>query len=169
LLTDGAHRAVALADLQPALVGKESAEASAQRVVALARVAGGADNATVLLAREATIHGTPADPTQAPRSVRVPGVMLLIALAFFVIASISVAIWWLSDSHLYLGTNSAGTVSLFAGAPQSIYGLPLHVTRKTYTVTANSLPTSVQHDLDHGLQVSSQIAADDFLREQIQH
>jgi len=169
LLTDGAHRAVALADLQPALAGKETAEASAQRVVALARVAGGADNATVLLAREATVHGSPADQAQAPRTARRPGVMLLIALAFFVIVTIGIIAWWLSDSHLYLGTNPGGTVALFAGAPQSVYGVPLHVTRKTYPIAAQSLPASVQRDLDHGLQVSSQIAADDFLREQILH
>jgi PPM family protein phosphatase len=169
LLTDGAHRSIALADLQPALAGKESAEASAQRVVALARVAGGVDNATVLLVREATVHGTAAEQAQAPRGMRVPMVVLLISLAFFVIATLSAIIWWVSDNHLYLGTNTAGTVSLFAGTPQSIYGLPLHVTRKTYPIAAHSLPTSVQHDLDQGLQVSSQIAADDFLREQTLH
>jgi protein phosphatase len=166
LLTDGAHRAVALADLQPALAGRETAEASAQRVVALARVAGGADNATVLLARDATIHGSPGDHAQTPRKPRVSMVMLLVALAFFILVTAGIVAWWLSDSHLYLGENSEGTVSLYAGAPQTIYGVPLHVMRKTYRVPAQSLPVSVQRDLDHGLSVSSQIAADDFLREQ---
>ncbi|HLN47280.1 MAG TPA: protein phosphatase 2C domain-containing protein [Magnetospirillaceae bacterium] len=168
LMTDGAHRAVPLADLQPALTNRDSADASAQRVVALARIAGGADNATVLLARDVTVHGSAADQARAPRR-RWPGVMLLIALALFVITTAGIIAWWFSDNHLYLGTDETGKVALFAGTPASFYGIPLHMTRKTYDVTAQSLPTAVQHDLDHGVQVVGQNAADDYLRTQPRH
>ena len=169
LLTDGAHRAVALADLQPALTSRETAEASAQRVIALARVAGGADNATVLLARDATVHGSPDQHVQPMRKSRKTAIMLAIALAFFVLAAVGVAVWWLSDNHLYLSTEPSGNVALYAGAPETVYGVPLHVTRKTYAVAARSLPPDVQADLARGLPVSGQSAADDYLRAQTAH
>ncbi|HEV2908121.1 MAG TPA: protein phosphatase 2C domain-containing protein [Candidatus Eremiobacteraceae bacterium] len=169
LLTDGAHRAVALADLQPALTNRDTADASAQRVVALARIAGGSDNATVLLARDVTLHGTPADRARAPKRPRIAGVTLLVALALFVIVTTGIIAWWISDSHLYLGTDPSGKVALYAGTPASFYGLPLHVTRKTYDVVAGSLPSSVQHDLERGVIVNDPNAADDFLRTQARH
>jgi len=166
LLTDGAHRSVPLADLQPALTKGDTADAAAQRVVALARIGGGADNATVLLARDATIHGSPAEQTRVPRRARHHAVMLLAALVLFVITTAGIIAWWLSDSHLYLGMDGSGKVALYAGTPANFYGLPLHVTRKTYDVAGNSLPPEVQRGLEHGLQVSGQAAADDFLRTQ---
>ncbi|MBV8171361.1 MAG: serine/threonine-protein phosphatase [Candidatus Eremiobacteraeota bacterium] len=166
LLTDGAHRAVPLADLQPALTKGETADASAQRVVALARIGGGADNATVLLARDATVHGSPAEHTRAPKRARPNRVMLLIAFLLFIVTTAGIIAWWLSDTHLYLGTDESGKVALYAGAPANFYGIPLHAMRKTYGVAADSLPSDVQRGLEHGLQVSSQAAADDFLRTQ---
>ncbi|MBV8081557.1 MAG: serine/threonine-protein phosphatase [Candidatus Eremiobacteraeota bacterium] len=169
LLTDGAHRAVPLAELQPALTGRDTADASAQRVVALARIGGGADNATVLLARDATVHGSAAEQPRAKRRVRVPAVMVYIAIALFVLTTIGIIAWWVSDTHLYLSTDQSGNVALYAGTPASFYGIPLHVTRKVYHIPAQSLPTDVQRDLSHGLQVSGPSAADDFLRTQTHH
>jgi PPM family protein phosphatase len=98
LLTDGAHRAVALADLQTALSGKDSAEAGAQRVVALARVGGAADNATVLLAREATAHGSPAEP-DTQRKSKVSTTTLLVWLGVVVAATAVLVIWWFAAGH----------------------------------------------------------------------
>ncbi|HME81404.1 MAG TPA: protein phosphatase 2C domain-containing protein [Candidatus Eremiobacteraceae bacterium] len=169
LLTDGAHRAVPLADLQPALTNRDSADASAQRVVALARIAGGADNATVLLARDATVHGSAADQARAPRRRFTLRATLLVAAALLIIAAAGIIAWWFSDGHLYLTTDETGKVVLYAGSPASVYGVPLHVTRKTYDVTAQSLPPAAQHELESGVRVRGPSAADDYLRAQPRH
>jgi len=99
LLTDGAHRALPLAELQAALASKEGAEACAQRVIALARVGGAADNATVVFAREATTHGSPAEQGQPPNKRRSSGKQLLVSLAFFVAVAIALAVWWFGFQH----------------------------------------------------------------------
>jgi hypothetical protein len=85
------------------------------------------------------------------------------------LTTLVVTAWWLSDTHLYLGTDQSGNVALYAGTPANFYGVPLHVTRKTYGISAQSLPADVQRDLSHGLQVSGQAAADDYLRTQTHH
>jgi PPM family protein phosphatase len=103
LLTDGAHRAVALADLQPALTSRETAEAGAQRVIALARVAGGADNATVLLARDVTAHGSPADNVAAQRPPLWRRVAFVVALVLSIAAGLALTVITLREYHIFPG------------------------------------------------------------------
>lgn len=99
LLTDGAHRAIPLAELQGALCAKESADANAQRVIALARVGGAVDNATVVLAREATVHGAAAEQGQPAHKTRPSSKQLLVALAVFVGLAIALVLWWFAEQH----------------------------------------------------------------------
>ena len=99
LLTDGAHRAIALAELQAALAARENAEATAQRIIALARVGGAVDNATVVLARDATAHGSPAEQGQPARKSRLSQQQLVAALVVFVGLAIALAVWWFAGEH----------------------------------------------------------------------
>ena len=97
LLTDGAHRAVPLADLQSALAAKESAEANAQRVIALARVGGAADNATVVLARDATVHGSPAEQGEPARKTGPSNKQIVATLVLFAAVAIALVVWWFAQ------------------------------------------------------------------------
>jgi len=163
LCTDGAYRGVALSDLQAALSARESVHECAARVVALARGAGGADNATVILAREATVHGSPSDAAPHHRGTPRPLLIVSTALAVFVVATTGLIGWWVGDNHLYLGADTGGRVALYAGAPASVFGVPLHVTRKTYPVLEESLPADVQAKLNEGLPISKAADADAFV------
>jgi PPM family protein phosphatase len=163
LCTDGAYRGVALSDLQGAFGAKESVNECAARVVTLARNSGGADNATVILVRDATIHGS---PTQAaPRRSTTPRALVVAstALAVFIVATAGFVNWWIGDNHLYLSTDSGGKVTLYAGAPATFFGVPLHVTRKTYPVATGDLPADLQVRLREGLLVSKPADADAFV------
>ena len=99
LLTDGVHRFVALADLQSVLAAKESAEASAHRVIDLARVGGATDNATVVLARDATVHGSPTQQGEPARKTGPSNKQIIGTLAVFVAVAIGLIVWWYAASH----------------------------------------------------------------------
>ncbi len=156
--TDGAYRAISLTDLQLALQNKDQrAEWVTDRVLTLARAAGSVDNATVLLARDATEHGATADAAAIamPRSRS-----LTAAIAAMVCAALLViSMMWSADTRLYLGTDSAGKVTLYSGSPATILGISMHVARTTYGVPASDLPSAVRSELDDGIAVASPAAA----------
>jgi len=156
--TDGAYRALSLTDLQMALNNKEQrAEWITDRILTLARAAGSVDNATVMLAREATEHGASSDdgakPTPRSRSLGT----LVVAVASAVLLTMS--FMWTADTRLYLGTDADGKVTLYSGSPTNVLGLPMHVARTTYGVVVRKLPAAVRGELDDGIAVASPAAA----------
>jgi len=161
LCTDGASRTLGSADLQNAATLRDSARAAAERIVAAARSAGSTDNATVILARNATVHGP---PVESAERISLPPWRAMAALAaavalFFVTGAVARA-YWFGDNHLYLGADPSGDVALYAGAPESVLGLPLHIERSSFSFAVDSLPASDQREIDEGLPVSTPAAAD---------
>ena len=156
--TDGAYRALAVSDLHMALQHKEQrAEWVTDRVVTLSRAAGSIDNATVMLVRDATEHGAPAE-AQSEGSPRrrswIPAIVAMVSAALLVMS-----LMWSADTQLYLGTDGAGKVTLYSGSPASVLGFAMHVPRTTYAVRARDLPVSVRGMLEDGIAVSSPTAA----------
>jgi PPM family protein phosphatase len=140
LCTDGISQAVGFAETQSAVMTRESAASAAERILALARNAGSTDNATVLLARNATVHGSPAGST--PVRARPPVawlVALALSLALFSAAGLSFRALWLGDDHLYLAQDSAGDVGLFTGSTGSLFGIPLRFERQAYDLPVAKL------------------------------
>lgn len=160
LCTDGASRVLGSAELQGAAMTRETARAAAERVVAAARAAGSTDNATVILARNATMHGPPVET--ATQSTIPPWRALAAFAAAVVLFFITGAVardYWYGDDHLYLAPDSNGDVGLFAGAPGTFMGLPLHIEREPYSFEVSSLPPAEQREVDKGLPVSTPTAA----------
>lgn len=160
LCTDGASRLLGSAELQHAATLRDSARAAADRVVAAARAAGSIDNATVVLARNATMHGPPVETVTLSS---IPPWRALAAfaaaIALFFVTGAVVRSYWFGDGHLYLAPDPSGDVGLFAGAPASFMGLPLHVEQKSYALEVSSLSAAEQREIDRGLPVSTSTAA----------
>ncbi len=156
--TDGAYRALSATDLQLALNNRDQkAEWITDRVLTLARAAGSIDNVTVLLARDATEHGVPAERRADPKPK-----MRSVAAAFVAAAGallLSVSLMWTADTKLYLGSDAAGKVTLYSGSPLVILGVPLHIPRASYKISEQSLPKVVRDQLNDGLSVASPAAA----------
>lgn len=160
LCTDGASRVLGSAELQNAAMTRESARAAAERVVAAARASGSTDNATVILARNATVHGPPVETVTLST---IPPWRALTAFAaavvlFFITGAVA-RNFWFGDGHLYLAADSSGDVGLFAGSPDTFMGLPLHIERAPYTLEVSSLTVAEQREVDSGLPVSTPTAA----------
>ena len=155
--TDGAFRSLPLSDLQTALQHKEQrAEWITDRIVTLARAAGSVDNATVMLARDATEHGAAELSATAPTRPHswVPALIAMVAAALLV-----VSMMWSADTRLSLATDSKGLVTLYSGSPASVLGFSMHVPRTTYSIHARDLPSLVRGELRSGIAVASPGAA----------
>lgn len=160
LCTDGVSRALAAAELQQGAITRESARAAAERIVTLARAAGSVDNATVIIARNATMHGPPVETaaTNTAPSWRTMSALAAALLLFFATGA-AVRAYWFGDSHLYLAQDPSGEVALYAGVPGSLAGLPLHIERSSYELEVAGLPVADQHALERGLAVNTPQAA----------
>jgi PPM family protein phosphatase len=156
--TDGAYRAISATDMQLSLQARDhAAEWVTDRVVTLARAAGSIDNATVLLAREATEHGAPSEASNDAGLRPRPTATALAAITAAVLLGLSLL--WAADTKLYLGSDEAGKVTLYSGVPAAIAGIPLHVARTTFAVETSTLPNAVRGQLTNGIVVSSPAAA----------
>lgn len=160
LCTDGVTRGLGTGDLTGALSAREAVKGAADRLVVLARGSGSVDNATVLLARNATVHGPSAEASSL--TLAAPwrwAAALVVALSIFLGAGLGVRAFWFGDTHLYLAMDSAGDVGLFAGSQGSLMGLPLHVERAVYHVAVSDLSAADQRRLADGMPVADTSAA----------
>jgi PPM family protein phosphatase len=155
LCTDGAFRPLSPPDLQHALASRDhAAEWVTDRILTLARAAGSVDNSTVLLAREATEHGSPTEPK--PNARPAPRSLIAVSSAIIAAVLIGMSFLWTADTKFYLGVDSAGHVTLYSGLPLTIAGVPLHLTRFTFDVDSQALPAVIQTQLnDGGITVNS--------------
>jgi protein phosphatase len=160
LCTDGVTRGLGTGDLLGALSARDAVKSAADRLVVLARGAGSVDNATVLVARNATVHGP--SPDAAALNVAAPwrwAAVLIASLSLFVASGVVIRSYWFGDSHLYLAEDSAGDVGLFAGAQGTFLGLPLNYERAAYHVAVSDLSTSDQTKIGDGIPVAGAEAA----------
>lgn len=156
--TDGVYRALSATDLQLALQNKDhSAEWVTDRVLTLSRAAGSVDNATVVLARNATEHGSPNESRAeaGPKSRSVMAAFAAMAAALLIVVSIM----WTADTRLYLAPDATGEVTLYSGLPATLLGVPLHLARTTFNVAVRTLPRAIRSQLDDGIAVSTPAGA----------
>jgi PPM family protein phosphatase len=158
LCTDGVYRALCATDLQHALQSRDhAAEWVTDRILTLSRAAGSIDNSTVLLARDATEHGSPVESKGEAKPAARSFVALFAAIA--AAALLGLSFLWTADTKFYLGTDGSGRVTLYSGLPVTVAGVPLHVTRLTFNVETRSLPDAVRTQLDDGIIVSTPASA----------
>ncbi len=156
--TDGVYRAISATDLQLALQQKDHpAEWVTDRVLTLARAAGSVDNATVLLSRNTTEHGAPSENRAQARPRGRSLVTAFVAATAALLVGVS--LMWNADTKFYLGSDPAGKVTLYSGLPATVLGVPLHLARATFDITAQSLPSAVRRQLQDGIAVATPAAA----------
>jgi serine/threonine protein phosphatase PrpC len=155
LCTDGACRGVAQNDLHSYVNASERPNLIAERIVGGARALGSSDNATVVYVRDATEHGTQKDNVGLRRNSRLQLAAMFVAFGLFWTATLAAVAMHESDSHLYLGVDQTGAVTLYGGFPISVLGIPLHVERGDLGVQAAALPASARSQVDAGLPVGS--------------
>jgi serine/threonine protein phosphatase PrpC len=161
LCTDGASRTLSFNDLQAAVTARDSARAAAERILGMTRSAGGTDNATVIVARNATVHGAPPDSSKSSSATPWRWAAALAAsLALFLVTGAIARAYWFGDSHLFLAQDGAGDVALFAGAPGSLLGVPLHVERTSFAFAVSALDPTDQRAVEDGMPISTPQAAD---------
>jgi serine/threonine protein phosphatase PrpC len=155
LCTDGACRGVAQNDLHACVASNERPNMIAERIVGRARASGSSDNATVVFARDATAHGAPMEKVKLRRRSRRTLAAMFVALGIFWAATLATIALHESDAHLYLGLDQSGAVTLYAGFPVNVLGLPLHIVRGRFGIESSALPASARSQIDAGLPVGS--------------
>jgi serine/threonine protein phosphatase PrpC len=155
LCTDGACRGVAQTELHDYVNANDRPNLIAERIVSGARALGSSDNATVVFVRDATEHGTQKDNVGLQRNSRLQLAALLLAFGLFWTATLAAIAVHESDTHLYLGTDQSGAVTLYGGLPISVLGMPLHVVRGRLGIQSSTLSASARSQVDAGLPVTS--------------
>jgi protein phosphatase len=155
LCTDGACRGVALNELHNYVCADERPNLIAERIVGGARALGSSDNATVVYVRDATEHGTQKDGEGLRRNSRLQLAAMFLAFGIFWTATLAAIAVHESDSHLYLGIDQRGAVTLYGGLPVSVLGMPLHVVRGRLGIQASTLSSSARSQIEAGLPVGS--------------
>lgn len=155
LCTDGACRGVARTDLHAYVNANDRPNLIAERIVGGARALGSSDNATVVFVRDATEHGTQKDKVGLRRTSRMQLAAMFLAFGLFWAATLAAVAVRESDSHLYLGVDQGGSVTLYGGLPISVLGVPLHVERGHLGVQVSTLSAAARSQIDAGLPVSS--------------
>ncbi|MDQ6780307.1 MAG: protein phosphatase 2C domain-containing protein [Candidatus Eremiobacteraeota bacterium] len=159
LCTDGAYRSLSLSDLRSAVsVREQRAEWVTDKIVATARLSGGADNATVMFVRDAGEHGAPAEASAETLRPR-PHALTLGLAALVGAAALALSLLWTADTRLYLSSDLNGRLTLYSGSPVSMLGVPLHIARNSYDITNSQLPPDVRDELAEGMTVASPAAA----------
>jgi serine/threonine protein phosphatase PrpC len=155
LCTDGACRGLSHGDIQTYLASTDRADTIAERIVGRSRAWGNTDNATVLFVRDANEHGTPRETLAIHRRSRRTLAAMFVVLGIFWVAMLFGVGLRAADDHLYLGVDQTGTVTLYAGLPTAIGGLPLHYVRGRYGTQVSTLPAAARRELETGMPVDS--------------
>ena len=155
LCTDGACRGLSQSDIQSYLASTDRADTIAERIVGRSRASGNTDNATVLFIRDAHEHGTPRETLAIHQRSRRTLAAMFVVFGLFWAAMLAGVALRAADDHLYLGVDQTGIVTLYAGLPSVVAGLPLHLVRGRYGTNVSALPASARRELETGLPVDS--------------
>ena len=148
--SDGLSSMVSDKDIEELAVSSVTPQAAADTLVSAALTNGGHDNVTVIVID--VIEDGLADINRKQRNKRV-GIWVAIALAA-VLATLAI-LGILVHNSWYVGNNN-GTVAIYQGVSDEILGIPLHRIAETTSVSIRDLPEAIQHQLDDGINVTSE-------------
>ncbi len=148
--SDGLSSMVSDKDIEELAVSSVTPQAAADTLVSAALTNGGHDNVTVIVID--VIEDGLADINRKQRNKRV-GVWVAVALAAVLATLVVLGI--LVHNSWYVGNND-GTVAIYQGVSDEILGVPLHHIAETTSVSVRDLPEAIQHQLDDGINVTSE-------------
>lgn len=148
--SDGLSSMVSDKDIEELAVSSVTPQAAADTLVSAALTNGGHDNVTVIVID--VIEDGLADINRKQRNKRV-GIWVAIALAA-VLATLAI-LGILVHNSWYVGNNN-GTVAIYQGVSDEILGIPLHRIAETTSVSIRDFPEAIQHQLDDGINVTSE-------------
>ena len=153
ICSDGLSSMVSDKDIEELAVSSATPQAAANNLVSAALTAGGHDNVTVVVV-DIVEDGL----AEVHRTRRLHGVIAFGVAALVAISAVLVAFTLILHSSWYVGNNN-GTVGIYRGVNGSLFGLPLTHLESTSAVEVQYLPDAVQHQLDEGVGVPSEEAA----------
>lgn len=149
LCSDGLSSMVPDKEIEELAVSSVTPQAAADTLVSAALTAGGHDNVTVVVVDVVDDGLGELHRAQRRRYVLI---WALIALAALVLAG--GAIVAVVRNSWYVGNND-GTVAVYRGINDELFGVPLYEVAETSTVQVADLPVTLQRQLDEGIGVAN--------------
>ncbi len=150
ICSDGLSSMVPDRDIEALAVSSATPQAAANNLTSAALTAGGHDNVTVVVV-DIVDDGL----AQVHRQRRRRAILgwTSVVLAAFLAVGIALAI--MIHNSWYVGNND-GTVGVFRGINDTIFGQELFELVQTSSVRVSDLPEATQHQLDEGISVASE-------------
>lgn len=149
ICSDGLSSMVPDKQIEELAVSSVTPQAAADTLVSAALTAGGHDNVTVLVVDVVEDGLGEIHRAERRKSIIAWAGILLLAL---VIAGSVVAI--LAKNSWYVANNN-GTVGVFRGINDELFGMPLYDLVESSSVKVSDLPVAVQQQLDSGIGVAN--------------
>jgi PPM family protein phosphatase len=175
ICSDGLSSMVDERTLAGILSGERDPQAAAERLVEEANEAGGEDNITVVLidvgddSTSERVSSAPAvrTPTPTERSAkgsgrgvawarRIAWGALLVAI---LVGGAIAARWFVLTHSWFVGSNTAGVITIYKGIPDDVAGVELKETQQETGLKLSALPQFLRSNVTDGIKVDSYGAA----------
>jgi PPM family protein phosphatase len=175
ICSDGLSSMVDEQTLAGIMSGERDPQAAAERLIEEANEAGGEDNITVVLidvgdnsadqaasSARAVRAPTPTERPHhpAPRGAawgrRIVWGVLLVAL---LVGGTIAARWFVLSHAWYVGSNTAGVITIYKGIPDEVAGVALKETQQETGLKLSALPQFLRSNVTDGIKVDSYGAA----------
>ena len=150
MCSDGLSSMVPDKDIEELSVSSVTPQAAADTLVSAALTSGGHDNVTVVVID--IVEDGLAKLHHAERLQRVRLWLIVAAAITLLIGGVLVG---LIRGSWYVGNNN-GTVGVYRGVRDEVFGIPLHQLVDSSAVEVSDLPKALQHQLDSGIIVASE-------------
>lgn len=157
LCSDGLSSMVPDSEIEALAVSSATPRQAAGSLVAAALTAGGADNVTVVVVD--VLNDGLADEARRQLTGLAARIGGALAIVLAVVAFIAVAF---IRSEWYLGT-TGDVVGIYRGIKGDFLGVPLSELVSTSAVEVSDLPTSLQDQLEQGIRVQNEQAAQETI------
>ena len=153
ICSDGLSSMVEDSEIEDIAVSCVDPQTAADNLVSAALAGGGHDNVTVVV-----VDGLDDGSSEARRTYRrrwmFGGLLAIVVLLALVTGAMALYV----RSSWYLGNNN-GTVGIYSGVNQSVFGMHLGHLVDTSSVQVSDLPAAIQQSLKKGVVVDSEQAA----------
>lgn len=152
ICSDGLSSMVPDKDIEELAVSSVTPQAAADTLVSAALTSGGHDNVTVVVV-DVTDDGL----ASLHRAQRLKRVRTWVIIAAAVLLTVGMILIGLLRGSWYVGVNpDDGTVAVYHGVRDEVFGVPLHMLASKSAVEASDLSEALQHQLGEGIIVASE-------------
>lgn len=150
MCSDGLSSMVPDKDIEELSVSSVTPQAAADTLVSAALTSGGHDNVTVVV-----IDVLDDGVASINRARRLRRVRAWVIIAAFILAAVGAILVALISNSWFVGNNN-GTVGVFRGVSDEVFGIQLYRLVDSSAVEVEDLSEALQHQLDEGIIVSNE-------------